>query len=115
SGELRVLFLYRPKNEIPYFRLEDHLQNDVVVDTTINLQAGEVYTLHVLQKEFATNRIGTLLRQENFHKIPLSDSLVYVNFYNYSASGFAEADESLKPTIRGQLNQAGISEEANVF
>ncbi|RFZ95854.1 hypothetical protein D0C36_08140 [Mucilaginibacter conchicola] len=97
SGKLRVMFLYRPKNTVPYFKLENALIGDVMVDTTLDFSAKEVYTMHLLQQKYTDSKSNkVLLRQENFQKLPLSDSLNYVNFYNYSAEGFVEADNSKK-------------------
>lgn len=116
SGRHRFMFLYRPYNSIPFFQLDQSLKRDVVADTTIDFGAKEVYTMHVLQKDFNTQKNGVLLRQENFHKLPLSDSLAYVNFYNYSSKGFVEADYSLKPgnfTLR--TFKSGVRENMNIF
>ncbi|RYD97222.1 MAG: hypothetical protein EOP54_11570 [Sphingobacteriales bacterium] len=116
SGKVRVMFAYRPKNTVPFFQLENHLKTDIMIDTTIDLTTKEVYTLHLLQKDFATKKTGVLLRHENFHKLPLSDSLAYVNFYNMSAKGFWEADASLKPeNWRLRSFQGGMKDEMNVF
>lgn len=120
SGKLRIMFLYRPHTSTPFFQLETRLKKNVLMDTTINLSAKEVYTLHVLQKDFKTKRNGLLLREENFHKLPLSDSLAYVNFYNYSANGFLEADISLKPKEipggdRLGLFVNGIRDNMNIY
>lgn len=116
SGKLRIMFAYRPKNAIPFFQLESRLKRDILVDTTIDLSVKEVYTLHLLQKDFVTKRSGILLRQENFHKLPLSDSLVYVNFYNMSGKGYWQADKSLKAdNFRLKSFQGGMREDMNVF
>lgn len=113
SGSIRVMFVYRPKNTISYFDLEPVLQGDVLLDTTINLQPSEVYTMHLLQKDFKKRENGILLRQENFHKQAFSDSLMYMNFYNYSATGFQDADASLKPDY-APFKQ-GIRDKMNIF
>lgn len=116
SGKIRIMFAYRPKNTVPFFQLENHLKKDIMIDTTIELTHKEVYTLHLLQKDFVTKRTGILLRQENFHKLQLSDSLAYVNFYNMSAKGFWEADASLKPENWMMRSfQGGMKDEMNVF
>ncbi|SEW51611.1 hypothetical protein [Chitinophaga arvensicola] len=116
SGKLRIMFYYRSYNTIPFFQLEEKLKKDVLLDTTIDLTAGEVYTLHVLEKDFNTKACGVLLRQENFHKLSLSDSSTYVNFYNYSSKGFVEADARFKP-LRPTLKsfQSGIKDTMNIF
>ena len=116
SGKVRIMFAYRPKNTVPFFQLETHLKKDILIDTTINLTNKEVYTLHILQKDFVSKKTGVLLRQENFHKLPLSDSLAYVNFYNMSAKGFWEADASLKPDdFRLKSFKGGMKEDMNVY
>lgn len=116
SGKHRVVFMFRPVNNTPFFDLEPRLKKSVLIDTTLTLDAKEVYTLHVLQKDFISKKNGIYLRQENFHKLPLSDSMVYVNFYNMSAKGFQEADNSLKTGYKksGAL-QNGVKDNMNIF
>ena len=115
-GALRFVFLYRPKNNVPYFQLEERLRNDIMLDTTLDLESSEVYTLHLLQKNYTTKENGVLLRKESFHKQPLSDSFNYVNFYNYSAEGFWSAGDELKPASRRMGHfQWGIKDRMNVF
>lgn len=118
SGEARFLFIFRPKSDVPFFELPESDRQHTLVDTTLRMDAGEVYTMNLLTKDFYAKRVGVLLRQENFHKLSLSDSLVYVNFYNYSAEGYWQADISLKaPT--GQYGDhffvQGIRDTMNVY
>lgn len=116
SGTHRFLFLYRPRNNMPYFQLEKSLLGDVMLDTTLTLSSHEVYTMHLLQKDYITRENGVLLRTENFHKQPFSDSLVYVNFYNYSARGFLESSDDAKPAIfKMGLFQNGIQDKMDIF
>lgn len=116
SGPHRVMFLYRPTNSIPFFDLEPVLRRKIMIDTTLDFTEGEVYTMHVLQRNFLTKENGLLMRKEVFHKLSLSDSLVYVNFYNYSADGFWEADNSLKKDqFLSGLLQNGIRDEMNIW
>lgn len=113
SGKVRIMFLYRPKNTVKYFDLDEQLQGDVIIDTTLNLESTEVYTLHLLQKHFLNRTNTVILRQENFHKLTLSDSLVYVNFYNYSSEGFSTADNSLKDEFA--TFRYGLKDRTNVY
>jgi len=116
SGKIRIVFAYRPKNTVPFFQLEERLKKDILIDTVIDLASKEVYTLHLLQTDFVKRTNGVLLRHENFYKLPLSDSLVYVNFYNMSAQGFWEADASLKDDSPSLMSfKGGIKEEMNIF
>src|SRR5690606_8716489 len=68
---------------------------------------------HVVQKDFETKENGLLLRQENFHHLPFSDSLVYMNFYNMSAKGFLDSDDR-KPDGMTTLED-GMQDEMNVY
>lgn len=116
AGKIHIMFMYRPKNEVPYFQLESRLQGDVMLDTVLQLESKEVYILHLLQRDFKAKKNGMVLRKENFHKLSLSDSLLYVNFYNYSAEGFWQADASLKPSSNlTTLFQQGIRDKMDVF
>ena len=90
SGKHRVIFRTRPYSQTPFFNLEKSLRGATIIDTTIDLQPREVYTMHVLQQDFLTRKTGLYLRNETFVKQSLSDSMVYVNFYNLSPDGFFE-------------------------
>lgn len=117
SGKHRIVFMFRPKNSVPFFNLEPKLKTKVLIDTTIVLDEKEVYTLNVLQKDYQTKKNGVLLRHENFYKLPLSDSLVYVNFYNLSSKGYWQADYTEKGGglgNKGALGE-GIRDRVNVF
>lgn len=117
SGKHRIVFMFRPKNTVPFFNLESKLKTKVLIDTTIVLDEKEVYTLNVLQKDYQSKKNGILLRHENFYKLPLSDELVYVNFYNLSAKGYWQADYAEKGAGiggKGALG-AGIRDKMNVF
>lgn len=116
SGKHRVVFMFRPENATPFFNLDAKYKHDVLIDTTIVLDTREVYTLHVLQKNFTTKKNGVYLRKENFHKLSLSDSLVYVNFYNMSAKGFQEADNKLKSGYKNSKALGnGIRDNMQIF
>ncbi|WP_316822467.1 hypothetical protein [Pedobacter gandavensis] len=116
SGKHRVVFMFRPVNNVPFFNLDSKLKKNVLIDTTMVLDSKEIYTLHVLQKNFDTKKNGIYLRKENFQKLSLSDSLVYVNFYNMSAKGFEQADDAVKTGYEksGAL-RFGIRENMNIF
>lgn len=94
SGQHRVLFYGRPISPMPFFQLEAKDRQSLLVDSTINLSAGEVYTMELLQKNINPNGklpAALYLREEQFTKRAFSDSLLYVNFYNLSAEGYAAA------------------------
>lgn len=118
SGEKHIVFYYRPRNEVSFFDLSDARKQDKAVERYLEIKEGEVYTLHVLEKDFDTRELTILLREENFHRLPLSDSLVYVNFYNYSAKGFWQASADRK-FLAGQnprdFFEQGLRDTMNVY
>jgi hypothetical protein len=89
SGTHRFMFVTRPFSSDPFYTLNDDTRKNVIVDTTITLTNGEIYTMNVVQRSVYTQKAGIYLRNEQFTKIPFSDSSVYVNFYNISAEGFS--------------------------
>jgi len=113
AGAHRIVFYFRPVNDIPFFELTPELKQQVAMEGTIDLKEREIYTLHIVQKDFKTKENGLLLRKENFQNIPFSDSLVYVNFYNMSSKGFLES-EARKPQGLITLRD-GIKDEMNVY
>ncbi|SFC62701.1 hypothetical protein SAMN05421747_116125 [Parapedobacter composti] len=116
SGEHRILFVFRPISAEPFAALPARLRSQVFIDTVVSLAPGEVYTLHVLQKDFVTKQNGMILRQENFHKQPFADSLVYFNVYNMSAKGFWNAESMLKPEITSYGNMRwGMRDEMDMY
>lgn len=88
SGKHRIIFQTRPKNNTPYFELDRLERGVTLIDTTIDLGAGEVYTMHALVEEYSSQHPFMYLRQETFPKQPFADSMVYVNFYNLSSQNF---------------------------
>lgn len=117
SGRRRFLFMSRPISEVPFANLPDEQQRIVFLDTTIELSSHEVYTLHILQKDFTTKKNGLYVRQETFHKQAFSDTLSYVNFYNLSADGFRTALEELKLPVPGTSKSLryGLRDTMNIF
>ena len=117
AGKHRVVFMYRPLNDVPFFELDARNKKNIAIDQQIELTPKEVYTMHVVQKDYTTKENVLILRQENFTKLSFADSLVYVNFYNMSAKGFRESDDLLKPnTDNGYRTlRYGIANEMNVY
>ncbi|MBO9731287.1 MAG: hypothetical protein J7623_21795 [Chitinophaga sp.] len=108
SGKHRVLFYSRPISDAPFFSLPDRDRKNLLVDSIIDFTAGEIYTMEVLQKTVATQYplpITLYLRKEQFTKMPFSDTMLYANFYNLSAEGYAAANPRANPSgIQGYLN-----------
>src|SRR5690606_13979980 len=55
SGELRFVFMYRPRNTLPFFDLDDRYKRAVLVDTTFRLAASEAYTFQYMLHNFIPN------------------------------------------------------------
>ena len=117
SGKHRFAFYIRPRSEVSFFKLDKRYREKPIVDTVINLDAKEVYTMQVLQEDFQKKTFTSILRQENFHKQAFADSLVYVNFYNYSARGFFAGSGGEKPEPRLSFHSfiGGIPDNMNVY
>ncbi|MBO9727305.1 MAG: DUF4397 domain-containing protein [Chitinophaga sp.] len=113
SGKHRIIFRTRPLNDVPYFELDKAERGITLIDTTINLTAGEVYTMHALTEEYASQRPMMYLRNETFPKQPFADSMVYVNFYNLSAANFYALSLNVAPNI--DLSNTKLRDTMNVY
>lgn len=111
SGQHRIIFLSRPLNSIPFFSLDKGQRNYKLIDTSVSLASHEVYTMNVLEKDYRTRQTILYMRTESFHKQPLSDSLVYCNFYNLSSNGYFE----LAPKDFSTGNSFKLVDSANVY
>ena len=98
SGKHRVLFISRPQTDTPFTSLSAKIRNAIVIDTTIDLQAGEVYTLEAVAKNLDSNTYGAYLRQEQFIHQSFSDSNMYVGVFNLTG-----APSSINPAAVGSL------------
>ncbi|GGH69922.1 hypothetical protein HNQ91_002909 [Filimonas zeae] len=113
SGKHRVMFFSRPQNTTPFFNLDKNQRGDVMADTMIDLQEREVYTMQVLEQDYQTKKNIVYLRNETFVKQSLSDSLVYVNFYNLSSNGFYQYSPNVLPG--NVLARDKILDTMNIF
>lgn len=113
SGKHRIVFRTRPLNNTPYFELEKTERGITLIDTTIKLTAGEVYTMHALLEDFTNQRPMMYLRNETFQKQPFADSLVYVNFYNLSANDFYTKGPNVLPNV--DISNTKLKDTMNVY
>src|ERR1700761_4508568 len=58
SGKHRILFVTRPEDDRPFATLPSSLRSDVIIDTTVDLQEGEVYTMNALLTDIDKNIYG---------------------------------------------------------
>ncbi|MBC9932126.1 hypothetical protein [Chitinophaga qingshengii] len=112
AGKHRVMFLSRPISEVPFFQLPKDLRRQIIIDTVMDFSSREVYTMHVLEKDVDTKTPGIYVRKETFIHQPFSDSMVYVNFYNLSSSGFFERG---KLQNISEINNLKMKDTMNVY
>ncbi|HEY9258116.1 hypothetical protein [Chitinophaga sp.] len=113
SGKHRIIFRTRPLNNTPYFELDRMERGITLIDTTVDLSAGEVYTMHALIAEYASQRPFMYLRQETFPKQPFADSLIYVNFYNLSSENFYTKSPDAEPNA--DLSNTKLKDTMNIY
>ncbi|MBS0027549.1 hypothetical protein ACTJJ0_20085 [Chitinophaga sp. 22321] len=113
SGKHRIIFRTRPLNNRPYFELDKIERGVTLIDTTIDLSAGEVYTMHALIAEYTSQRPFMYLRKETFPQQPFADATVYVNFYNLSAENFYEKAPNAVPNA--DLSNSKLRDTMNVY
>lgn len=121
AGRHRFVFYVRPITPVPFLMLPetDRMADALIADTTLETSAGEVYTMNLLEKDVTSPQLSTLvyLRHEIFTSIPFADSLLYVNFYNLSAKGYAQAHPEISRNIIGTNTATGcaIADNVNLY
>ncbi|PUZ21845.1 hypothetical protein DCC81_24985 [Chitinophaga parva] len=123
SGKHRFVFATRPLSNAPFFSLSAENRKHFLVDTVLDLQQGEVYTMNILEQSVYTAKTIAYVRQEQFTRQSFSDSAVYVNFYNLSAEGYNQTfvydeaggnlNRNLKDTMNVYYTLFGTSPGAN--
>jgi hypothetical protein len=84
SGKHRIVFVVRPKNNIPFTDLSKEIRSQVVIDTTVNYEKGEVYTMQILLRNMDKAEYGLYMRREKFVQEAFEDNKIYVGFVNLS-------------------------------
>lgn len=99
SGKHRVVMLTRPTTATAVLQLPEKARekSNIVIDTTLDLTSGEVYTLEAVVRDLLTNRYGLYVRKEDFiHRNFYSDKL-YAAFYNLSGTSEAAVNPGFIP------------------
>jgi hypothetical protein len=86
SGKHRLMFVTRPQNNTAFGQLASPLRSKVLIDTTVNLTAGDVYTLDALETNLDSGSYGAYLRDEQFVHQQFDPGRMYTAFYNLSGS-----------------------------
>lgn len=84
SGKHRIVFVFRPRNNVAFKDLSPASRRNVLIDTTIDLSAGEVYTLEALVHNIEKKMYGLYVRREKFIHEAFDPEKLYVGFVNLS-------------------------------
>src|SRR5258708_6292201 len=84
SGKHRLVFVVRPQSNTPFGELGSSLRRSILIDTTVNLTAGEVYTLDAVITNPDSNYFGAYIRKEQFIHQAFDTGRLYAAFYNLS-------------------------------
>ena len=91
SGNHRIMFVVRPQNGTPFKQLSQAQRGMVLLDTTINFEKGEVYTLEVVSRDLDNSKYGLYVRKENFTHQAFDENRVYTGFVNLSGKTPADS------------------------
>ncbi len=98
SGKHRIMFVLRPQNAIVFKDLSPSIRSGILLDTTIMLEKGELYTLEVVSRDLDKGKYGLYIRKEQFIHQAFDANKQYVGFVNLSGertedvkNGFATA------------------------
>lgn len=109
SGKHRVLFVARPENDIDFPLLSDTIRHSIVIDTTIDLKEGEVYTMEAVLQDVDAVKYGVYLRQETFIHQTFGPGKNYVTFYNLSGKNSFLSSNSISPTSQYFYDTMNVS------
>lgn len=84
AGKHRIVFVNRPRNSIAFPNLSQEIRNQVLVDTVIDFEKDEVYTLQILSRDLDKNQFGLYVRKEQFTHQAYEEDKIYVGFINLS-------------------------------
>ncbi|RPD39394.1 hypothetical protein [Chitinophaga barathri] len=84
SGRHRIMFISRPKNDVPFTSLSKEIRKQVVIDTVVEFQKGEVYTMQILSEDPDNNTVRLYVRREQFIHQAFEEDKLYVGYLNLS-------------------------------
>jgi hypothetical protein len=107
SGKHRIVFVTRPQNGIGFKDLSATIRNSILLDTTLNFEKGEVYTMEVLSRDLDNGKYGLYIRKEQFiHQAFESDKL-YLGFVNLSGKTTAEVKQGFRTAFPEKVKITG--------
>ena len=107
AGRHRIVFIRRPQNGIDFKSLSATIRNGVLLDTTVNFEKGEVYTLEVLSRDLDNNKYGLYIRKEQFVHQSFEADKLYVGFTNLSGATTADVRNGFKVAFSDRIKVVG--------
>jgi hypothetical protein len=92
SGRHRIMLMGRPQTDTLFVNLPASGRSTIIADTTVDLTAGDVYTLEAVLRDGATNATGAYLRDESFTRTAFTTSNNYLSFYDFTANNLNPND-----------------------
>ena len=92
AGKHRMMFVVRPQNGTPFKQLSQAQRGIILLDTTVDFEKGEVYTLEVVSRDLDKGKYGLYVRKENFIHQTFDEDRIYAGFVNLS--GVTPADSA---------------------
>ncbi len=84
AGSHRILFVTRPQDNVPFKQLSASNRSNILLDTVVNFEKGEVYTLEVVSRDLDNKKYGLYVRKEAFIHQSFETNKLYVGFVNLS-------------------------------
>jgi len=107
SGRHRIMFVVRPQSNPGFKDLSETQRSSILVDTTVNFEKGEVYTLEVVSRDLDNNKYGVYIRQEQFTHQAFDPGKLYVGFINLSGKATSDMLHGLKKYMGDKINITG--------
>ena len=98
SGKHRIVFIARPENYTDFSLLSDTIKKKVIIDTTIDLQQGEVYTMESVLQDVDATKYGVYLRKEDFTHSSFDMNRNYISFFNLSGRNSSASNLGISPS-----------------
>jgi hypothetical protein len=84
GGKHRIMFVLRPQNSLPFTQLSVTIRNRILIDTVVDFEPGEVYTMEVVSQDLDRDKYGLYVRREAFIHQSFEENKLYVGFVNLS-------------------------------
>lgn len=104
SGQHRLMFIVRPQSKPGFRELSSAQRSSILLDTTVNFEKGEVYTLEVVSRDLDKSKYGLYIRKEQFIHQAFDPGKLYAGFINLSGKKTEEMGRKLKPYFGDRIN-----------